>query len=68
MTRRMEQRDATEVYVSESGNICIKQEDGLGADDAVISLEPSQVPTIMKWIQECMEEAGYPTAEIKPIK
>ena len=66
MTRRMELREAIEVYVSQSGNICIKQESPLGEEDQIVALEPEQVPKVVKWLYECLEESGYPKPDIKP--
>ncbi len=57
MERRMEARYATEVYISEAGNICIKQDVPM-EEETLIVLEPAQVPRIIEWLQECLEEIG----------
>lgn len=47
------------VYVSDSGNVCIEQEDPMTETFPVL-IHPDQVPTIIKWMQEAQEEAlGY---------
>jgi hypothetical protein len=56
MQRRMEAQLATEVYVSDMGNICIRQEDPMG-EDAVVVLEPARVPQIIQWLEEALADA-----------
>ena len=47
MTRKMEATYALEVYVNESNNICIKQEDPM-QEDSVVVLNPSQVDWLVQ--------------------
>lgn len=61
MTRRMEARPALEVYLSDPGFICIKQENddfhrSPDEADAVIVLQPDQVPTVIAWLQEVLDQ------------
>jgi hypothetical protein len=57
MPRRLEARDATEVYVTDSGQIGIKQEDPLGNEPQIVTFEPGDIPTIIKWLEECAVDA-----------
>ena len=61
---RVEKREALEVYVSETGNICIKQEDYMGEKGNIVCLAPEQVPQIAKWLYECLKQEGYPKSDI----
>jgi len=54
--RRLEAREAISAYVDEQGFICLRQEDTTGNDDAVIILNPSDVPTVIAWLQELLDE------------
>jgi|JI81BgreenRNA_FD_contig_121_50589_length_1051_multi_2_in_0_out_0_1 hypothetical protein len=55
MPKRIPPRDAIEVYVSDKGYVCIKQ---LGAlEESIVALEPSQVPTVIRWLQGSLPEA-----------
>ncbi len=51
MERRMEK---IEVFVNDSGTITIMQRDD-GYDPA-IAIHPEQVPVLIKWLNECIEE------------
>src|SRR5262245_61297849 len=55
-TRRMETVQAIEIYIGERGYICIKQEDPLGETEDIVAMLPQQVPTIVRWLQECAGE------------
>ena len=52
----METVQALEVYIGERGYVCIKQEDPLGETEDIVAMLPQQVPTIMRWLQECAAE------------
>lgn len=54
--RRMETVQAIEVYIGERGYVCIKQEDPLGETEDIVAMLPQQVPTIIRWLQECAVE------------
>ena len=54
MDRRIDHQPAVEVFVNQRGGISIKTED-MGGDE-VIALHPDQVPTVIKWLQECLDE------------
>jgi hypothetical protein len=54
--RRMETVLAIEVYVGERGYVCIKQEDPLGDTEDVVAMLPQQIPTVIRWLQECAAE------------
>lgn len=45
-----------EVYVAESGNICIKREIPM-EDDYIIDVHPDQVPILIQWLREAMRES-----------
>ena len=56
MPRRMEERPALEVYVSEKGYVCIKQE-RLHDEDVVVAIEPGQVLAVVQWLKDAQPEA-----------
>jgi hypothetical protein len=56
--RRMETVLAIEVYAGERGYVCIKQEDPLGDTQDVVAMLPEQIPTIIRWLQECCAEVA----------
>lgn len=43
------------VYVSDGGNICVAQKNGL-EEDSVIAFHPDQAEILIRWIQEAAEE------------
>jgi predicted alpha/beta hydrolase family esterase len=45
----------TELYISESGHIAVRQE-CLMNDDQIIVIHPLFVPTLVEWIQQLAEE------------
>ena len=57
MSRRIPPRPEVEVYLSEAGYVCIKQED---ADHrggaAVVVLDPSMVPRVVQFLRETLDE------------
>lgn len=53
----IEQRDEIEVYVGDRGHVCIKQSDGLGNDDAIVLVHPSDVPHLIQFLQRAQSEA-----------
>lgn len=57
MARRLEGRDAIEVYPTERGQIVIKQDGSIGEEDALVILDPNDVPTIIEWLQEAAVDA-----------
>jgi hypothetical protein len=63
MARRLEGRDAVEVYVTQNGQIAIKQ-DSTMSDEVIVFLEPHDVPRIVKWLKECVADAD----EIRQMK
>ena len=64
MPRRIPARDETVVFVTDDGQVAIEQRDSLGNDPAVIHLDPSDIPTVVKWLEECATDA----AEIRDMK
>ena len=54
--RRLETRGAIEVYRSEAGCVCIKQEGVIGDDDQIIIMEDGDVPVVVKWLEEIIQE------------
>jgi hypothetical protein len=52
----METVQAIEVYIGERGYICLKQDDALGDTEDIVAMLPQQVPTIVRWLQECAAE------------
>ena len=57
MSRRIPPRPGVEVYLSEAGYVCIKQDD---ADhrhgESVIVLDPSMVPRVVQFLRETLDE------------
>lgn len=56
MARRLEGRDAVELYVTQNGQIAIKQDSTL-SDEMIVFLEPHDVPRVVKWLKECVADA-----------
>lgn len=54
--RKIETRYGIEAYISEKGFICLKQEDPMQDEDQVIIMDPIDIPVIIKWLQELVEE------------
>ena len=54
---RMEHRDAIEAYIGSNGDICLKQEDALGGEDSIITLDTSQVAMVIKWLERLSDDA-----------
>ncbi len=55
---RMMPRRAVEVYVTDVGYVCIKQTgDMYGDADSLVLLEPSQVLTVIRWMQDALPDA-----------
>jgi hypothetical protein len=52
MTRRIEGVPAIEVYISDKGYVCLKQENPFGDESDVVVMLPVHVPLIVKWLQE----------------
>lgn len=63
MARRLEGRDAVEVYVTQNAQIAIKQDSAM-SDEVIVFLEPHDVPRIVKWLTECVADAE----EIRQMK
>lgn len=53
--RTMEARPALEVELNDWGTITLTQELD-GGEPQSVSLDPDQVPTVMQWLQELLEE------------
>lgn len=53
--RKIETTFGIEAYISESGGVALKQEDPMGVDQIVL-IETRDVPTIVKWLNELLEE------------
>ena len=51
--KRME---SVEVYLSEKGQICLKNDD-YGAGEQIITFTPEQADTVIEWIRQAKEEA-----------
>lgn len=45
-------REAIEAYISEGGYICLKQDNTMGEDPSVVMMLPSDVKTVIKWLQK----------------
>lgn len=64
--RRIEGTEPIEVYISEKGYVCIKQECMLGGDDSIVMMLPLHVPLVIKWLQEAAEQLdGVPVGIIE---
>ena len=46
------------VYVGKVGNICISQMNYQLLDDVVIILHPKQIPLLIEWLTESLEEVS----------
>ena len=49
-------REPIEAYITEDRVICLKQESLVGEDPAMIILLPSDVPTVIGWLNELVAE------------
>jgi hypothetical protein len=58
MPRSIPARDATEVYVTEQGQVAIKQLDSMGNEDDIVCFDPGDIPQIVQWLQECAVDAA----------
>lgn len=64
MTKRiLPARHETELYVNEEGQICLRQQDELGNAPHIVALEPSDVPRVIKWLQELVAAPAQIRAE-----
>ena len=58
MTWEIEPRAGVEIYVSDTGHICLKQEDPDDmSGDSFIVLDPSIVPQVITNLQAALKEA-----------
>jgi hypothetical protein len=58
--KKLETRYGIEAYISETGNICLKQDDPQGireGEQPIIIMNSHDVPTVIRWLQELLEEA-----------
>jgi hypothetical protein len=53
----------TEAYIGQNGHIVLRQEDGAG-DEAVVVLEPNDVPTVITWLKELLKEREQWSGEV----
>ena len=54
----MERREELSVFVNEVGGISVEQKDTSGmGEDNLVYLHLDQVPTVIQWLEECLEEA-----------
>ena len=58
---RLEGREAIEVYISEGGLICLKQEAPMGEDPSIITMLPHDIPKIVSWLEQL--ECEFPMLE-----
>ena len=49
-------RDTIEAYISEGGFICLKQDNPMGEDPSIISMLPTDIPTVISWLQHLVGE------------
>jgi hypothetical protein len=49
-------RETIEAYVSEGGFICLKQESAIGEDPSIVMMLPSDIPTIVQWLQKLRDD------------
>jgi hypothetical protein len=56
--RVIEAKPQTEAYIGQRGHIVLRQEDPYG-DEAVVVLDPTDVPTIIRWLEELVDERQY---------
>lgn len=60
--RKIETTFGIEAYISKSGAIALKQEDP-DRDDQIVLIEPRDVHTVIKWLNELLEESKEYTSE-----
>jgi hypothetical protein len=48
-------RPQTEAYIGQRGHIVLRQEDLYG-EEALVVLEPADVPKVIQWLEELVEE------------
>lgn len=57
--RKIEPRPGVEIYISDKGYICIKQEQdypvGEG-DDVIVLLEPNMIPKVIEFLRDTLDE------------
>jgi hypothetical protein len=64
--RRIEGTDPVEVYISQKGYVCIKQESMMGQEDSIVMMLPIHVPLVVKWLQEAAAQVeGEPVGIIE---
>lgn len=64
--RRIEGTEPIEVYISEKGYICLKQESMIGDDDSLVVMLPLHVPLVVKWLEEAAAQLeGMPVGIIE---
>ena len=57
MSRIIPPRPGVEVYLSEAGNICLRQEDGGHRSGAsLVVLDPSMVPRVIQFLRETLDD------------
>ena len=49
-------REAIEAYISKGGFICLKQDSRLGEDPSVVMMLPTDIPQVVKWLQQLSGE------------
>ncbi|MBI4833161.1 MAG: hypothetical protein HY801_16720 [Candidatus Lindowbacteria bacterium] len=54
--RRIEGRESIEAYISQSGFICLSQPDPLDNGENIIQMTEFDVPLIVEWLQELLQE------------
>ncbi len=57
MSRVIEAREGVEVYVSETGNVCIKQDSMVSSEPAVVIVHPGDVEALVAHLQDALQEA-----------
>jgi hypothetical protein len=54
--RKIIQPDSIEIFTDALGHVCIGQLERMGGGEAVVSMSPSDIPRICKWLKECAKE------------
>lgn len=55
-TMKLLGRETIEAYISEGGFICLKQDGRLGEDPSIVMMLPTDIPQVVKWLQQLAGE------------
>lgn len=53
---KLQGRETIEVFISDDGFICLKQESSISEVPSIVKVHPSDVPRIVEWLQKLAVE------------